>query len=154
MTLHRRARILAAAAAGLLAIVALAAPAAAETGVSDGKTYSITMTSIEGSTDDHLGNWDAKIDELSGGDPAVVQAVNAAGRTAAQARIDHMNGVAAPGLEWNLDVRGEVTFRSIAIGQLVIATSYYGAVPTVTPTAVVIDSRTAKPITVADLFTD
>lgn len=47
-----------------------------------------------------------------------------------------------------------MTFRGDAIAQLVISTAYYGAVPTITPTAIVFDSRTAQPITLADLFAD
>jgi hypothetical protein len=140
---------LGAAAAGILAAIVLAAPAGA-----DPQAYSVAMTSIEGSSDDHLGNWDVQIGEISGGDPAVVAAFNSAGRAAAQKEIDDLKEVAGPGQEWNLDISGDITFRSTAIAQLIISTSHYGAVPTITPTAIVIDSRTARPITLANLFTD
>jgi hypothetical protein len=68
--------------------------------------------------------------------------------------VDDLKEVAVPGREWNLEIEGNVTFRGVAIAQLVIGTAYYGAVPTITPTAIVIDSRTAQPITLADLFVD
>ena len=42
----------------------LAAPAAAETGVSSGKTDSVVRTSIDGTTTDRMGNWDLKIADL------------------------------------------------------------------------------------------
>lgn len=149
MTFRMRIRALVAAVAGILAAFGWAAPA-----VADPQTYSVAITTIEGSTDDHLGNWRIKIGEISGGDPAVVSAFNNATRAAAQKQVEDLKEVAGPGREWNLEIQGNVTFRGPAIAQLVIGTSYYGAVPTVTPTAIVLDSRTAQPITLADLFTD
>jgi hypothetical protein len=149
VTFRTRIRALVAAATGILVAIGLAAPA-----VADPQTYSVAITMFEGSTDDHLGNWHVEIGEISGGVPAVVAAFNSASRAAAQKEIDDLKEVAGPGSEWNLEIQGDVTFRSIAIAHLVISTAYYGAAPTITPTAIVIDSRTAQPITLADLFTD
>jgi hypothetical protein len=87
------------------AAVTFASPVAAETGVSNDQTYSVAMTSIDGATIDRMGSRDARIVELSGGDPAVVEAFNHA----------HPN-----------------SFIS----------------------TVVIDSRSADPIVLTDLFTD
>ena len=145
---------MAATAAIFAAAVAVATPAAAESRVSYGKAYSVATTSIEGATSDLQGTWNAQFAELSEGDPAVVDAFNSASRSAAQDQIDHIKGVVHPGLQWNFESKGQVTFRSIAIGQLITGISYYGAVPTVFNSTVVIDSRSARPITLADLFID
>jgi hypothetical protein len=64
------------------AAVLFAAPAAAETGVSGARTYSVAMTSIEGAITDRMGSWDARIAELSEGDAVVVEAFNHASRSA------------------------------------------------------------------------
>ena len=145
-----------AAIAAVLAVLAVvpAAPAAAEPGVSSGKTYSLKMTSIEGATTDRLGHWDAKIAELSVGDPAVVEAFNHASRIAATEQIDKVKAESNPGEQWNFESYGQVTFRSIAVAQLILGTHYYGVHPTSYISTVVIDSRSADPIMLADLFTD
>jgi hypothetical protein len=145
----------AAIAAGLAVLsVSLAAPAAAETGVSSGKLYSVRMTSLAGATTDRLGTWDAKIADLSGGDPAVSEAVNQAGGAAAQEQIDRAKSESNVGEQWSFDSNGQVTFRSIAVAELILGTHYYGAHPTSYISTVVIDSRSADPIMLADLFTD
>ncbi len=140
----------------VLAVVAIssAAPAAAETGVSSGKTYSVTVSSIQGAMTDRLGTWDAKIVELSGGDPAVVEAFNHSSRIAAQEQIEKVKTESNPGEQWNFESNGQVAFRSIAVAQLILGTHYYGAHPTSYTSTVVIDSRSADPIMLADLFTD
>lgn len=140
----------------VLAVLAIssATPVAAETGVSSGKTYSVTLSSIEGATTDQLGHWDANIVELSGGDPAVVEAFNHAGRIAAQEQIDKVKTESNPGEQWNFVSNGQVTFRSIAVAQLILGTHYYGAHPTSYISTVVIDSRSADPMMLAELFTD
>ena len=99
--------------------VAPAAPAAAETGMSNGKTYSVTTAPIEGTTPDRLGHWDAEIAALTGGDPAVVEAVNHASRTSAPDQIDEVKAGVYDGEEWNFESNGQITFRSIAVAQLI-----------------------------------
>lgn len=145
-----------AAIAAVLTVVAIAsaAPAAADTGVSSGKTYSVTLSPIQGATTDRLGNWDANIVELSGGDPAVVEAFNHSSRIAAQDQIDEVKMESNPGEQWNFESNGRVAFRNIAVAQLILGTHYYGAHPTSYISTVVIDSRSADPIMLADLFTD
>jgi hypothetical protein len=145
-----------AAIAAVLAVLAVVptAPAAAEPGVSSGKTYSLKMTSIEGATTDRLGHWDAKIAELSAGDPAVVEAFNHASRIVATVQIDKVKAESNPGEQWNFESYGQVTFRSIAAAQLILGTHYYGVHPTSYISTVVIDSRSADPIMLADLFID
>jgi hypothetical protein len=145
----------AAIAAGLAVLsVSLAAPVAAETGFSSGRMYSVRMTSLAGATTDRLGTWDAKVADLSGGDPAVAEAVNHAGGVAAQEQIDRAKSESNVGEQWSFDSNGQVTFRSIAVAELILGTHYYGAHPTSYISTVVIDSRSADPIMLADLFTD
>jgi hypothetical protein len=55
---------------------------------------------------------------------------------------------------WHLESSGQVTFRRVAIAQLINGILGYGAHPSNYIGTVVIDSRTAKPITLADLFSD
>ena len=145
-----------AAIAAVLAVLAVspAAPAAAEPRVSSGKTYAVKITPIEGATTDRLGHWDAKIAELSGGDPAVVEAFNHASRIAATEQIDRAKTESNPGEQWNFESNGQVTFRSIAVAQLILGTHYYGVHPTSYINTVVIDSRSARPVMLADLFAD
>lgn len=142
------------AAALVASAVTLAPSAAAETGVSNDRTYDVGTTSIDGATTDRRGTWDARIVELSEGDPAVVEAFNHASRASAQEQIDRAEVESNPGEQWNFESHGQVTFRSIAVGQLILGTHYYGAHPTSYISTVVIDSRSADPIMLTDLFSD
>ncbi len=148
-----RAAIVMVAAAAAVA-VSTAAPAAAQSGVSNGKTYVVTTKSIDGATTDRLGAWHANIDELSGGDPAVVEAVNHASGVAAQAQIDDAKAESIEGEQWKFEASGQVTFRSTAVAELIVGTHYYGVHPTSYVSTVVIDSRSARPVTITELFTD
>jgi hypothetical protein len=112
------------------------------------------MTSIDGATTDRMGTWDARIAELSEGDPAVVEAFNHASHISADDQIDRAKAESNPGEQWNFESSGQVTFRSIAVGQLILGTHYYGAHPTSYISTVVIDSRSADPIMLTDLFAD
>jgi hypothetical protein len=147
-------RIAAIAAALLAAAVTLAAPVAAETGVSNEEAYTVAVTSIDGATTDRMGTWEARVVELSEGDPAVVEAFNHASRISAEGQIDRAKAESNPGEQWNFESNGQVTFRSIAVGQLILGTHYYGAHPTSYISTVVIDSRSADPIMLTDLFAD
>jgi hypothetical protein len=147
-------RIATMAAAVAVFALAPAAPAAAEAGTSNGKTYSVTTAPIEGATPDRLGKWDADIATLSGGDPAVVEAFNRAVRTSASDQIDEAKGGVYGGEEWNFESKGQITFRSTAVAQLIVGNLYYGAHPTAYISTVVIDSRSANPIMLTNLFTD
>ena len=131
-----------------------AAPANAETGTSNGRTYSVTTTSIDGATPDQLGNWDAKIAELSGGDPAVEQAFNHASRAAAEEQVARAKTEGGQGEQWIFASNGQVSFGSIAVAELILGTYYHGVHPTSYISTVVIDSRSATPITLTDLFAD
>ena len=77
--------------------------AAAETGASNDMTYSVAITPIDGATTDRMGTWDARVAQLSEGDPAVVEAFNHASRIAAQEQIDRAKFESNPGEQWNFE---------------------------------------------------
>jgi hypothetical protein len=145
-----------AAIAAVLAVLSVspAAPAEADSGMSSGRTYFEKTTSVEGVTTDRLGHWDATFTELSGGDPAVVDAFNHASRIAATEQVDRAKSESNIGEQWNFESNGQVTFRSIAVAQLVLGTHYYGVHPTSYISTVVIDSRSADPVMLGELFAD
>jgi hypothetical protein len=60
------------------------------------KTYSEKTTSVEGTTTDRFGHWNAMFTELSGGDASVVEAFNHAGRIAATEQIDRAKSESNP----------------------------------------------------------
>jgi hypothetical protein len=131
------------------------APATPASGVSNGRTYSLAMTSIDGSTPDNMGQWSGEIGQLSGGDSAVVEAFNRASQAAARQLIEETRTYyTGRGMNWRLGLHSGVTFRNIAIGQWILDSDYTSSVATVSPRTVVIDSRTAQPIGLADLFTN
>lgn len=140
--------------AAMAVAISPVAQARAETGVSNGETYSVATHSIDGATTDRFGTWDAKIDELSDGDPAVVEAFNHASTIAVQEQVDQAMGASRDGEKWTFESNGRVTFRSIAVAELILGTHYYGAHPTSYISTVVIDSRSADPILLTDLFAD
>lgn len=123
------------------------------TGVSDGQTYAVTTSSIEGSTPDGRNRWSVQIGQLTGGDPAVVKAFNTASETSARELLDFVRADWGY-TEFEFESRGRVTIRPTAIAQLIGGTVYCCAHPTGFVRTIVIDSRTAQPITLADLFAD
>jgi hypothetical protein len=135
------------------ASAALAAPATAETGTSNGKTYTVTVIETEGNTADNLGNWHTEVGQLAGGDPAVAEAFNNASKTSSRQLLDHfIDGW--QGTKFDYESKGHVIMRGTAVAQYFPGTIYCCAHPTSDISTVVIDSRTAKPITLADLFSD
>jgi hypothetical protein len=135
----------------LLASAAVAAPATAETGVSNGKTYTVTVIEVEGSTADNLGNWHTRAGQLAGGDQAVVDAFNNASKTSVRQQLDYFRD-GWQGTRWNFESSSHVTVRDTTVAQVTNGTIYCCAHPTTDTNTIVIDSRTAKPITLTDLF--
>jgi hypothetical protein len=153
MTITRRiAATLLVAAAGLVGCpVAQGDPATPGSGISSGKTYAVTTSSIEGSTPDGRNRWSVQVGQLTGGDPAVVEAFNSPSETSARELLDFVRtdwGYT----EFEFESRGRVTIRPTAIAQLIGGTVYCCAHPTGFVRTIVIDSRTAQPITLADVF--
>jgi len=104
---------------------------------------------------DRNGTWQAEFGQLAGGDPAVVEAFNGASQAAVHRQVDEATADTRDGTtSWRLESRGQVSFRRIAIAQRINGTLDYGAHPSTYVGTVVIDSRNAKPITLADLFAD
>jgi hypothetical protein len=127
----------------------------AASAVSNGQHYSVTTTSIGGTTLDRNGTWKATFGQLAGGDPAVVEAFNGASQAAVHAQVGQATtDTRDDTTSWRLESSGQVTIRRVAIAQLINGTLAYGARPTTYIGTIVIDSRTAKPITLADLFSD
>lgn len=124
------------------------------TGSPPTQNYAVTTTTIEGSTDDRQGNWRMEFGELSGGDPAVVSAFNGASHAAAMDQVEAAKEGTEPGAQWNFESNGQVSFRSIAVAQVIFGSLYYGAHPSHQIGTIVIDSRSADPIMLTDLFSD
>lgn len=133
-----------------------ATTARADSGVSNGQTYGVTTTSITGSTPDNRGHWSAQVGQLSDGDTGVRDAFNQASAASARGQIDQILAAMSPDVEWSFESKSTVTFRAAAIAE-VIKGVYYAkraAHGTDSVSTVVIDSRSAKPVTLAGLFSN
>ena len=152
MISHRIADTRLAAVVGLVGCpVAQGEPSTTESGISSGKAYTVMTSSIEGSTPDGRNRWSVQVGELTGGDPAVTEAFNSASQTSARELLDFVRADWAY-TEFEFESRGRVTIRPTAIAQLIGGTVYCCAHPTGFVQTIVIDSRTAQPVTLADLF--
>jgi hypothetical protein len=119
-------------------------------------TYNVTMTTIEGTKPDHTGHWRAQVAQLSVGDPAVAEAFNNASQAAARQQIDDVRAGDTRGIAWRFDSDSEVTFRNPTIA-VVITGDAWGegdSHPGSYASTVVIDTRTARPITLGEMFTN
>jgi hypothetical protein len=138
----------------LVAIGALTATSAsAESGVSNGQTYTVTMRPIDGTTPDGKGQWHVQVGQLSGGNPAVVAAFHSASQASARNLIDRARD-GTEGSDLNFEADSHVTFRNVAIAEWIAGMRVLGMMPMNFENTIVIDSRTAQPITLADLFTN
>jgi hypothetical protein len=133
--------------------VTLSATATAESGISNGKSYTVTTTSIEGSTPDGKGHWRVQAGQHAEGDPAVVEAFNKASQASARDLIDRARDD-AEGLSMTFDADSRVTFRNTAIAESIGGMRVLGTMPMSYGNTIVIDSRTAQPITLANLFSN
>ncbi|HEY1841822.1 MAG TPA: DUF3298 domain-containing protein [Mycobacterium sp.] len=125
-------------------------------GVSNNQNYIVTMMPIDGTTPDGAGRWHVMVGQLSGGDPAVTGAFNESSNTSAHHQIVQARSDASGVQGWNFESKSAITFRPTAIGEVLSGASYTkgAAHPTDYVSTVVIDSRTAHPITLGDLFTE
>jgi hypothetical protein len=105
------------------------AAAKPDSSVSNGKSYTVTMNSIDGDTLDGKAKWHMKAGQLSGGDAAVAEAFNKASLSSAQQLIDQIRTESNPRLSWDLEGRSTVTFRNAAIAQVLSGSVPAGAVP-------------------------
>ncbi|MGY4712751.1 RsiV family protein [Mycolicibacterium sp. CBM1] len=137
---------------------ASAAPstAAPASGTSNGATYSVTRSSAGDATADGRGRWNLVVDTITGGDPRVSEAFNNSVHSSALGQLIPVKRDADPDGTWTFDTEPQIFFGKASVSELI--TGLYVHVPAAHPTTyvstVVIDSRSAKPITLADLFTD
>lgn len=144
-------------AVGVVAVVL--APTGCAGGASTEEHYTVTTTAMDGQTPDNVGHWKVQVGQLAGGTASVVEVFNKASDAAARRQIDSARhdagpGPYPPGWQWTIESKSAVTIRPAAIAE-VITGVYYGkgaAHPVNYVNTVVVDSRAAKPITLADLF--
>ncbi|ORA27752.1 RsiV family protein [Mycobacterium aquaticum] len=125
--------------------------AVADTGTSNGVTYTVSSTSV-----DPGNGWKLEVGQISGGDGAVTAAFNAASVASGKTMAGMLDRDQVLRDNATFDAKPAVSFRPTAISQ-VLSGVYYrtgAAHPLDYVTTVVIDSRTARPITPDDLFTD
>lgn len=148
--------VLGTAAAIVIAAASATTTCRADSGVSNGQTYGVTAASITGATPDNRGRWNAQVGQLSGGDTGVRDAFNKASDASARGQIAQMRTDASPDMEWSFESKPTVTFRAVAVAEVVEGVYYakQAAHPTNYVSTVVIDSRSAKPVTLADLFSN
>lgn len=138
-----------------LALTGCAVSNAEPADTSGGRTYTIEAASRDGRSSDGRGSWTVGYLTLAGGDPRVAEAFNAASAASAGDQLAAATDGAADGTTpWRFESEGQVTFRPIAVAQLITGSLGYGAHPTAYVGTVVIDSRSATPITLAELFAD
>lgn len=123
-----------------------------QTGTSNGVAYGVTPTSVDGFSPDGLGTWKAMRGQLQGGDPAVVRAFNDASAAVVRVQLAHAVAEAKNGTPWSFESSGQVTFRRLVVAQVITSAYYIGAQSETEAGTVVIDSRTARPVTLVDVF--
>lgn len=132
------------------------AAAAATGGVSNGQAYTVTPTSTGDATADGTGRWTLTVDTISGGDAKVADTFNRAVQASAQGQLDPVKRDAGNDGTWTFETKPEIFFGSASVSELI--SGLYVHVPSAHPTnyvsTVVIDSRSATPITLKDLFSD
>ncbi len=130
--------------------------AAPTSGLSNGANYTVTRSSAGDATSDGRGRWNLVVDTVTGGDPRVAEAFNSAVHASAAGQLDPVKRDADPDGTWTFDTEPQIYFGAASVSELI--TGLYVHVPSAHPTSyvstVVIDSRTAKPITLDDLFID
>jgi len=128
-----------------------AAPSTA--GESNGQSYTVESTAIDGTTSDKVGTWTTHAGQITGGDRQVADAFNAASRNSVNDLINTVQ-TEASAESWTFDAKSSVSFQPLAISQ--VTTGVYvgqGAAHPINYVAtVVIDSRDAQPITLKSLF--
>ncbi|OBF20536.1 hypothetical protein A5725_16475 [Mycobacterium kubicae] len=126
----------------------------ADSGMANGQSYRVTTASITGATDDRRGQWNARFGQISGGDAAVIDAFNNASTASARDQLDQARTEASPDAEWTFESTPTVSFRTVAVAQVIVGvySAKHAAHPSNYVSTVVIDARTAQPITLATLF--
>jgi hypothetical protein len=130
--------------------------AAPTSGVSNKETYSVTRSTAGDATADGKGRWTLVVDTITGGNPRVAGAFNSAVHASAAGQLEPVKRDADPDGTWTFDTDPQIFFGGASVSELI--SGLYVHVPSAHPSSyistVVIDSRSAKPITLGDLFTD
>ncbi len=125
-------------------------------GVANKQTYSVTRSTAGDATTDGKGRWTLVVDTITGGDPRVAGAFNSAVHASAAAQLEPVKRDADPDGTWTFETQPQIYFGGVSVSELI--SGLFVPVPAAHPTSsvstVVIDARTAKPITLGDLFTD
>lgn len=130
--------------------------AAPSSGVSNDQKYSVTRSTAGDATADGRGRWTLVVDTITGGDPQVAGAFNSAVHDSADGQLEPVRTGADPDGTWTFETQPQIYFGGASVSELI--SGLFVPVPAAHPTSyistVVIDSRTAKPITLGDLFAD
>ncbi|WP_445166382.1 RsiV family protein [Mycolicibacterium sp. Dal123E01] len=130
--------------------------AAPTSGVSNKQKYSVTRSTAGDATTDGKGRWTLVVDTITGGDPQVAGAFNSAVHSSASGQLDPVKRAAGSDGTWTFDTQPQIYFGGASVSELIsgLFSPALAAHPTSIVSTVVIDSRSAKPITLGDLFTD
>lgn len=125
--------------------------ARADTGTSNGITYTVTTTPLNAGDD-----WRVDVGQLSGADNTVTTAFNGASIASAKTMVDMLDRDHVIRTDASFKAQAAVTFRPTAVSQVLTGVYFHegAAHPLDYVTTIVIDSRTASPITLDNLFTD
>ena len=141
--------------AALLVVVVMAGPATgvafADIGYSHGATYTVSTTALN-----PISGWQMQIGQISGGNIAVATAFNNASVASGKTMSAMLDRDRVFRTDATFETTPVVSFRPTAISQVLTGVYFWrhAAHPLDYVTTVVIDSRTARPITLDDLFTD
>jgi hypothetical protein len=121
------------------------------TGRSNGTAYTVTSTSV-----DPGDGWRVEVGQLSGGDTAVSAAFNAASVASGKTMDGMLNRDKVLRDDATFEAKPAISFRPTVISQVLTGVYFHqgAAHPLDYVSTVVIDSRTARPITLEDLFVD
>lgn len=122
----------------------------ADSGMSGGATYTAATATID------AGIWRVTVGQLSGGNSAVATVFNNASRVSGQTMAGMLDADHVIPTDSTFGSRPTVSFRPATVAQVLVGTYYWhlAARPLNYITTIVIDTRTAAPITLAGLFTD
>lgn len=135
------------------AVIAMTTPsiAVADSGTSNGATYTTSTTSI-----DFSDGWHVTVGQLSDGNSSVATAFNDASRASGRTMAAMLDTANVFRTDADFEATPTVSFQPTAVAQVLTGVYFWrhAAHPLDFVATIVIDSRTARPITLDDLFTD
>lgn len=117
--------------------------------------YTVKRSDERGATDNNAKTWNISVDLISGGDPQVTRVFNESARAVVNRQLgsyQHGDTVSS----WTFQTTPTIYFGGASIAELIegVFMGKGAAHPLNTIGTVVIDSRSGKPLTLSDLFTD